>query len=182
MKKKPLKPVAPRLTLGADTAADLMTSDPVSLRAGASIREAVAILTDKGFSAAPVIDEAGRPIGVLSRSDIVVHDREKVEYVPPSPAYYDKLDLGSGSPEDLREGFQVENVDRTQVRDIMTPVVFSVSPATPAAKVVENMLALKVHRLFVIDRGGVLVGVISTLDVLRKLCPQEQLAPAPALA
>jgi predicted transcriptional regulator len=31
------------------------------------------------------------------------------------------------------------------------------------------MLALRVHRLFVVDRAGVLVGVISALDVLRRL-------------
>jgi predicted transcriptional regulator len=28
---------------------------------------------------------------------------------------------------------------------------------------------LKVHRLFVVDRAGVLIGVISALDVLRHL-------------
>ena len=66
-------------------------------------------------------------------------------------------------------GFQVERVDRTQVRDIMTPTVFSVTLTTPAAKVVQEMLALKVHRLFVVDANQTLVGVVSTLDVLRSL-------------
>jgi predicted transcriptional regulator len=33
------------------------------------------------------------------------------------------------------------------------------------------MLGLKVHRLFVVDAAGVLVGVISALDVLRHLQP-----------
>jgi CBS domain-containing protein len=31
------------------------------------------------------------------------------------------------------------------------------------------MLGLKVHRVFVVNGGGVLVGVISALDVLRHL-------------
>jgi len=31
------------------------------------------------------------------------------------------------------------------------------------------MLQLRVHRLFVIDDDGVLVGVISTTDVMRRL-------------
>ena len=38
-------------------------------------------------------------------------------------------------------------------------------------KAVDDMVALKVHRLFVVDRRGVLVGVISALDVLRRLRP-----------
>jgi CBS domain-containing protein len=51
----------------------------------------------------------------------------------------------------------------------MTPVVFGVHADTPAAKVVEKMLALNVRRLFVVDDAGVLVGVVSAFDVLRGL-------------
>lgn len=171
-----------RLMLTAETAADLMTPNPVSVPAGDTVKEATAFLTDKGFSAAPVIDAAGRPIGVLSRSDILVHDREKVEYVLPVPEYYDRAALATNAGEPLRTGFEVENVDRTRVRDIMTPVVFSVTPETPAGRVVADMLALNVHRLFVVDHAGVLVGVISVLDVLRHLntdTDTERAAPIP---
>ncbi len=129
----------------------------------------LALLTDKGFSAAPVIDGAGRPIGVLSRADIIVHDREKIEYLAPVPEYYEKSELTTNTGESLQPGFQIEKTDITRVRDIMTPVVFSVTPETPAGRVVEDMVALKVHRLFVVDRNGILVGVISALDVLRHL-------------
>jgi CBS domain-containing protein len=51
----------------------------------------------------------------------------------------------------------------------MTPVVFSVTPKTPGRRVIKDMVDLKVHRLFVVDDSGVLVGVISALDVLRFL-------------
>jgi CBS domain-containing protein len=139
----------------------------MSLRGDATVREAVAALTDHGFSAAPVIDEAGRPVGVLSRADILVHDREKPGR---PPAYYERPDLASG--ERLGAGFHIEEGDQTLVRDIMTPAVFSVAPDSRAAKVVEQMLALKVHRLFVVETDGTLVGVISALDVLRHLRPE----------
>ena len=80
--------VSPRPTLNAEIAADLMTPNPVSVSDEATIREAVALLTDRGISAAPVIDEAGRPVGVLSRADVLVHDREKVDYLERSPNSY----------------------------------------------------------------------------------------------
>jgi CBS domain-containing protein len=51
----------------------------------------------------------------------------------------------------------------------MTPVVFTVTLDTPAPRVVEQMLNLKVHHLFVVDEDRALVGVISSLDVLRHL-------------
>jgi CBS domain-containing protein len=133
-----------RLVLPEKKAAEMMTPSPVSIRESASVREAVELLTRREISGAPVIDEAGRPVGVVSRGDILVHDREAVD---------DVGDEGGG----------------TRVRDIMTPVVFCVSPDAPASRVVREMVDLKVHRLFVVDDLGTLVGVITVLDVLRHL-------------
>jgi len=55
------------------------------------------------------------------------------------------------------------------VRDLMTPAVFSVALDTPVWSIVEQMRELNVHRLFVVDGNGVLVGVVTAMDVLRRL-------------
>jgi CBS domain-containing protein len=157
-----------RLQLLADTAADLMRPNPVSLPADAGIHEALILFTEKGFTAAPVIDESGRPVGVLSQSDIIVHDRERVDYATKVPDYYHESDLHTATGEKLR-GFQVEVVDQTLVSDLMTPAVFSVTLDTPSTEVIAKMLALKIHRLFVVDNDQCLVGIISALDILRHL-------------
>ena len=150
------------LTLKGKTAADLMTASVVSLHDGASIKEAAACFIDKGISAAPVIDKAGHPVGVLSQTDIVIHDREKVHYLPAfrGPVNYEEIDL---------DEFQIEETDQTEVREVMTPAVFTIPALAPATRVIEEMTSMNVHRLFVVDASGVLVGVISTLDVLRHL-------------
>jgi len=157
-----------KLTLNARRAADLMTAQIVSIDQAAPLRQAVATLVDRKFSAAPVIDEAGRPVGVVSITDVLIHDRNKFAYTRPVPEYYLKSDL-QGAIGEPAGGFQVEVPDRTPVRELMTPIVFSVRPETPARQVIEEMLQLRVHRLFVIDTDGVLVGVISMSDVLRRL-------------
>jgi CBS domain-containing protein len=171
--------ISSRLTLDTKTASDLMTPNPVSLREDATVLEAVALLTDRGFSAAPVIDEAGRPVGVLSRADIVVHDREGGCQRSSVPDYYDRESPEAGSADACPTGFHIERPDLTHVRDIMTPVVFSIAPEAPARRVVENMVALKVHRLFVVSTDGVLIGVISALDVLKHLRPEQPPVPDP---
>jgi CBS domain-containing protein len=155
----------PRLTLPSATAADLMSPNPVSLEHDATVPEAVALLTDRGFSAAPVIDDAGRPVGVLSRGDILVHEREYAHKAAFGP------EQGPHPAPSRHEGFSIEVVDRTRVADIMTPAVFTVPLQTPAAKVVEQMLALNVHQLYVVDHDQLLVGVVTALDVLRRLEP-----------
>jgi CBS domain-containing protein len=76
------------VTLRAQTAADLMTANPLSLRGDATFHEAVAFLVDRNISGAPVIDEAGRPIGVLTQTDVLVHDREEVEHIAPPEVEY----------------------------------------------------------------------------------------------
>ena len=138
----------PCLTLAAETAAELMTDNPVSIRADATLAESIALLADKNLSAAPVIDESGRPVGVLSRADILIHGREQTRHRPAGP-----------------------DMDPTRAHDLMTPAVFSVTPETPAGRVVEEMVALNVHQLFVVDHDGSLIGVIRANDILRALRP-----------
>jgi CBS domain-containing protein len=154
------------LMLRARTAADLMATNPVSLRAEATAAEALRLLTNKGITAAPVIDDAGHPIGVLSRSDLLVHQREVAALAHTDAPYFQDTSLEATAhhnPEAV--GMHVP------VAELMTPAVFSVAPDTPARRVVEEMLALHVHRMFVVDDGGFLVGVVSAMDVLRHLEP-----------
>jgi len=128
------------ITLLAENARDLMTPDPVSLESSTTAAEAARVLTSRGFGAAVVIDPAGHPIGVVTKTDLLIHAR------------------GRGLVEDT-----------TPIRDVMTTAIFSVRTDTPARSVIEQFLALNVHHLFVMDASGVLVGVISPVDVLRKL-------------
>lgn len=161
------------LVLQAETAAELMTPNPVSINAETMVNQAVAFLVERGFSAAPVIDAGGRPLGVLSQSDILTYDRRRAGYVAAHPEYYHQGDLTMRSGQFVPAGVSVENLERTRVRDIMTAVVFSVAPEASTRQVIEEMLTRKIHRLFVVDRAGVLIGVISALDVLQHLRPEE---------
>lgn len=158
---KPI-PVGP-IVLHANTAGDLMTPNPLSLREDATLREAIAFLVDRNISGAPVIDEAGRPVGVLSQTDILIHDREEVDHIPPEHEY------GNPLPKTLWDEFQIERVDTTQVKELMTPAVFCVSIETPAWSVIDQMRELNVHRLFVVDDQGILVGVVTAMDIVRQL-------------
>jgi predicted transcriptional regulator len=169
MNSSPSAKSTPRLALCAATAADLMAENPVSIGADVSLQEAATFLADKGFSAAPVIDEAGRPVGVLSTADIVVHDRKAIQEIPGNPEFYVGPDL---SRPNVRQANSAAS-GPIRVRDIMTPAVFSVPPDMAARQVIEAMLAEKVHRLFVVGSDGVLIGTISTVDILQHLKPVE---------
>ena len=161
-------PAPPALVLAAQTAEELMVPNPISLQGDATVPEAVSLMTDRGFSAAPVIDEAGRPIGVLSRSDVLIHEREQVRHAQPA----EEVHAEGQSWRSRHEGFSIEIADSTSVSDIMTPTLFSVRTNTAAADVVKRLYELKVQQLFVVDETDSLVGVISALDIVRNLMPQ----------
>ncbi|MGH7172363.1 MAG: CBS domain-containing protein, partial [Gemmataceae bacterium] len=135
-------PAPPPLVLAARTAEELMVPNPISLRGDATIPEAVALMTDRGFSAAPVIDEAGRPVGVLSRSDVLIHEREQVRHAQPAEEVY----VEGRSWPSRHEGFSIEIADSTSVGDIMTPTVFTVRMSTPVADVVKRLCELNVQQ------------------------------------
>jgi CBS domain-containing protein len=170
----------PPLMLKARTAGDLMTPNPVSLREEVTAREAARFLTDRSFGAAPVINEAGEPIGVLSQTDIVVHARERIDALSSCGTAVSAVEDFSEFAEipvgcrGVWRGLKPERIDdKATVGDLMTPAVFTVRYDAPSAHVVEDMLALRVHRLFVVDDGGVLVGVVSATDILRRLAPDD---------
>src|ERR1022692_4289340 len=153
-----------RLTLDADTASDLMVPNPISLRAEANVAEAMLLFTEKGITAAPVIDDSGRPIGVISRSDLLIHQCEDEKQR--GGAYFHSSSFENVDP--------VPKPSTTMtVADLMTPAVFAVTEDTPVHRVVSDMLGLRVHRLFVVDEGGALVGIITTMDVLKHLEMEE---------
>jgi predicted transcriptional regulator len=125
------------------SAAQIMTPQPLSINDDVHPKDAAAFLTRRRIGAAPVIDKAGRPVGVISLSDIARHI--------------------------CRDGEAAAPAAPTTVRDVMTPGVLFIRPDTAIENIVDDLLKLGIHRMFVLDSNNVLVGVISTLDVLRHL-------------
>lgn len=158
------------LYLPASTAADVMTRGPISISSEATVHEAVVFLTERRISAAPVITDAGRPIGVVTEADILRYTRDHVEHLTPvERADLDReLTLPSGEHLSAKT-FEVEVPDVTRVRDIMSPVVYAVREKTPIFEVVRQLVRRRIHRLFVVDDSDSLVGVITTLDLLSRL-------------
>jgi CBS domain-containing protein len=139
------------------TARELMTANPRSIDQSATVRQAAEYMCLTGASAAPVIDDAGRPLGVVSRTDVLRH-----------------LGRGADLPFDLEHAAHDPSERASMpVHRIMTRAVFSVHPETPGAKVIAKLTALEVQRLFVVDGYGVLIGVIDVYDLLRRLIARK---------
>jgi predicted transcriptional regulator len=78
----PLAPMTRRTPFEDVRVCDLMTPNPTSVRHGIAVREAAAFLAAHGVGAAPVVNDAGRAVGVLSRSDVLLAAGAGVEAAP----------------------------------------------------------------------------------------------------
>ncbi len=71
---------AARAKAGGVTAADLMTSPAVTIGPDGTVEHAARLMYDRKVKRLPVVDQAGRPVGIISRSDVLaVFDRTDAE-------------------------------------------------------------------------------------------------------
>ena len=143
--------------LTSATAKDIMKSEILSVRDDLAVPELVAFLDENQITGAPVVDGSGEFVGVVSVTDIAGAGVEASGW---------QRDDAVVSAD--RRGLHVEAASR-QVRDIMTPAVYTVSEDTPASQMARAMIGGRVHRLMV-SRKGKIVGIVTSLDLLKLLC------------
>jgi len=139
------------------TAEDLMSRDVVCIPSATSLQEAARRLVEAGISGAPVIDEDGRCPGMLSQTDLAraVARREA------PPAHED---------DEFASEWQMGDVDDLpddEVGRYLTRAVITAPPATPINELAAQMCDARVHRVLITAPDGRVVGIVSSLGVLR---------------
>lgn len=129
---------------------EVMSSPAVTVRADATVKEAIALLEHHDVSAMPVLDDAGALVGVVSEADVI---RELV--APDQRAHETPVRLTTAGFAQL-------------VADVMSTHVVTVTRTTDLAVATELMTSSAVKSLPVVD-GGRVVGVVSRRDVIRVL-------------
>ena len=123
--------------------ADLMQRDVKTVSEDATIAEAITVLVDARVSGLPVVDGAGRIVGVISTTDVLEAEAETAD---------------AEARERLFEATHVDELMSRQPRVI--------GPAADLRSTARQMLRQEVQRLFV-EEDGVLVGVVSQTDIVR---------------
>ena len=145
-------------------AKDIMSKGIEVLATTMTVREAATFLIDHEITGAPVEDEQGELVGVLSMTDIARSTSEGGGGLGSGDhAFYTGRWDEVANREDLGDVHFEDDV--RQVADAMTPVVLAVDAEMPVSQVAKAMLEGHVHRLLVTDASKVL-GIITTSDLL----------------
>jgi CBS-domain-containing membrane protein len=135
---------------------DIMNSDVITVRSSDTMQEAAARLFDAEVSGAPVTDEVGRCVGVLSASDFLARDADQ----------HPTEILVQDSPD---EPYRVEVVNDELVATHMCPLIQTISPEAPVLQAARILCREHIHRLVVVDEHQRPVGLVSSLDVVASM-------------
>lgn len=150
----------PTTSLPKRKVSDCMTSVPLTvLKADDSVDEAMRLLLQRSISGAPVVNDDNVLVGIVSSFDFL--DKE---------AFEGSVLPMEGSPDQIEKYVQAaQRICCQTVRDVMSPVVKTLTPDVPMRMAAEIMSQNKLHRLPVVDDNNKLVGILSTADVMRDL-------------
>jgi CBS domain-containing protein len=124
----------------------VMTTTLKTIEPSASLAQAEALFDQHDFNALPVVEPAGRLVGILTKLDLLA----AFAFTPASiiPQY--------------------EDVMRSQVAEKMTRELVTVGPDLPLTRVLQELVETRNKSLPVLD-GTRLVGVVAREDVLGAL-------------
>lgn len=145
---------------------EIMTRGATTVRADLGIEQLVELFLEQGLSRVPVVDDGGRPIGVVSKTDLVIDQYERGDT--------EVSQLGAGEP-----GRHVHEVGGL-VRDIMTPLALTLPASTPIGEAARRMLADNVHAVPVTSDTGQVIGWFSSTDLMAWVAGVELGQPAEA--
>jgi acetoin utilization protein AcuB len=132
---------------------DVMTAPPLTVELNTSLPQANAVMKQRGIRHLPVVDHAGRVIGILTDRDV-----SHAAFVPALAEYL------SWDPRRFRT---------PRVRDVMTWSVVTIDPAATLVQAGLIMFQRRIGSLPVVDNGR-LVGILTERDVLAALRHTER--------
>ncbi|MDJ0836118.1 MAG: CBS domain-containing protein [Acidobacteriota bacterium] len=150
---------------------DIMTKEVIWVPQDMSVTRATKLFVDEMISGAPVVDEEGAMVGVVSLRDFArngaVTERLQADEEANKTFYQESWELPLSREE--AERFHLETNTDLTVKEVMTPTLFYVDIDTPVAEVAEMMLKGRIHRVVVLEDDE-LSGMVTTMDMLKVIC------------
>jgi CBS-domain-containing membrane protein len=160
--------IKPILDLTAD---EIMSRDVVTIPSKMSLRAAAHLLAESHVSGAPVTDEAGRCVGVLSATDLV--------------HWVDRGELAARRGPSSMRGFCCEwevielgALPADAVSCHMTTNLVTARPEARIGELARWMLDAHIHRIIVVDEASKPIGIVSSTDILAALAREEPVTGA----
>lgn len=134
------------------TVGDVMTTRVIAVKRNADFKQIAQVLRQYRVSACPVIDDAGRVVGVVSEADMLYKTADG--------------DLPVGLIRLRWKLGEASKITAITAQELMTSPAVTVQPDVPVQAAARVMRDRRVKRLPVVGRDGELLGIVSRVDLL----------------
>ncbi len=138
-------------------ARDVMTAEVVTVSPGTGIMDAARLMLDRRISGAPVVDDGGRLVGIISEGDLMRRAELTTEGQPWWLA-------AAASPEEKARAYT--KAYGLTVGDVMTKDVVTIGEEEPLDRIAMLFEARGIKRAPVL-RDGKIVGIVSRANLLQ---------------
>ena len=150
-------------------AEDVMVSTVITVGVNASIGEVAAILLNNHISAAPVVDEKGELVGIVSEGDLMRRPE-----IGTTKRHSWWLELISNKWASATEYIKSHS---RKVADVMTRDLITAKPDTPLGDIAGLLERNQIKRVPIVERGK-LVGIVSRANILQALSSATRKLPS----
>lgn len=157
------------------TVREIMETEVVNVRPDLPVKELIEVLEENQITGAPVVDDGGDVVGVVSTRDVLRLAAREEETGSSSggggqreddeSGYFRYANGPAGFLPALPPGLPKTRLGTRPVRDIMTRATFSVRPDATLAEAARFLHKTGIHRALVFE-GNRLAGVVSLRDVV----------------
>ncbi len=140
-------------------ARDVMVSPVITIRQDETIRDVARLLVEKRISAVPVVDSAGKLVGIVTEADLMRRTESGTERRPPW-----WLALFTG---DRAIAADYVKSHAIKIKDLMTRDVKTAAPDTPLHEIAELFEKNHIKRVPIVSQGGDLVGIVSRANIIQ---------------
>ena len=147
------------------TVAEIMERDVVTVSPEDDVEKLLGILREHELPGVPVVNDAGRCVGIVTESDLVLSEEGADLHLP----HYINLFGGVVFLEPLKRFEErLRKAFASKVKDMMTPDPVTIDAGAPVEEAARLIAERKHNRLPVVEHGR-LVGVVTRVDVLEAL-------------
>jgi CBS domain-containing protein len=151
-------------------ARDVMVAPVITVKPSTTMREVAALFLKKRISAAPVIDNQGKLIGIVSEGDLL-------HRVEAGTERHRSWWLEGFTGNDTLAAEYVKAHGR-KVSDVMTHKVITASPQTPLHEIATLMEKNAIKRVPILENGQ-LVGIVSRPNLIQAVATARELLDIP---
>ncbi|NTV31601.1 CBS domain-containing protein [candidate division WWE3 bacterium] len=141
---------------------EVMSTNVLTIKDSTSFKEIVHLLEDHHISGAPVVNEKGKVIGIISEKDLLDHVFPSEADCCEDPSYYFDHE---------RIEKEAKEITKLKAKNLMSKKIVSVKPNDHILKACSLMMINDIRRLPVMDNGE-LIGIVTTKDIYRNFLLQ----------